>query len=103
MNWATLSNCEMYHSKISSQSTPSLNSLSSKNYDETNERNIENECIVKFLESAKLEKFIQKFNDEGFIEIGDLIEADENTLLEIGLKTAEIKRLKRHISKIKKC
>jgi len=86
MNWATLSTCEQYHSKL--------------NLNNNKKKNLQNECINTFLENAKLEKFSQKFIEEGFVEIGDLIDADEEILSFIGLKSTEIRRFKKYIKNI---
>ena len=55
--------------------------------------------LEDFLEGAKLLPHQQRLKDEGYEEIADLDEAEDNDLLELGLKKVELKRLRRYLDK----
>ena len=60
---------------------------------------LEQSSLEDFLEGAKLLPHQQRLKDEGYEEIADLDEAEDNDLLELGLKKVELKRLRRYLDK----
>jgi len=52
-----------------------------------------------FLDRAALSKHAERFFEEGFVEMMDLVEADDSDLsVSVGLKKTEIKRLRRYLA-----
>ena len=56
--------------------------------------------MAAFLEEAKLSAHLKALSGGGYEELGDLAEAEDSDLLELGLKKPELKRLRRYLAKV---
>ena len=56
--------------------------------------------MAVFLEGAKLSAHLEVLSGGGYKEEGDLAEAEDSDLLELGLKKSELKRLRSYLAKV---
>ena len=56
--------------------------------------------FAEFLERAKLLKYQARLDEEGYVDMVDLAEAEDDDLAECGLKKPEVKRLRRTLAEL---